>query len=283
VIDLHLHTTASDGRLSPRDLVARAAEAGLTTISVTDHDTVAAIGEVTSAASARAIRVIPGIEITSVHEERDVHVLGYFFDYRSAALARFLEEQRGLRVSRVREIGLRLAALNVPVDVDETVALAAERPGTSIGRPWLARALVAAGHAASVSDAFERYLGHGRPAFVPRTGCSPSDAIRIVHDAGGIVSFAHPGVTDRDQLLAPLADAGLDAIEAHHSDHLPEVREQYVSRAQMLGVGVSGGSDYHGPGERRAILGAVTLPPHALADLESRAATRRAAVTGGPR
>jgi predicted metal-dependent phosphoesterase TrpH len=174
VIDLHLHTTASDGHLTPAQLVARVAAAGLTTISVTDHDTVAGLAEVAAEAGARGIRLVPGIEITSVADGRDVHLLGYFFDPAHAPLLTFLEGQRALRVSRVREIGSRLAALGMPVDVDALLTSAATRPGTSVGRPQIARALVTAGHVSSVQEAFERWLATGLPAFVPRTGPSPA-------------------------------------------------------------------------------------------------------------
>lgn len=284
MIDLHLHTTASDGRLTPAQLVARVAAAGITIMSVTDHDTVAALAEVGVEAAARGIRLVPGIEITSVAEERDVHLLGYFFDPTSTPLLTFLEGQRAQRVARVREIGARLAGLNMPIEVEALVTTAATRPGTSVGRPQVARALVAAGHVASVAEAFERWLATGLPAFVPRTGPSPATVVAVIHAAGGIASFAHPAVTRRDALIAPLAEQGLDAIEIYHPDHMPEDAQQYRGLAQRLGLLVSGGSDFHGedpqaPVERsrarRSTLGAVMLPPDDLAALERRAAARR--------
>lgn len=284
MIDLHLHTTASDGRLSPAQLVTRVAAAGITTMSVTDHDTVAGLAEVGAEANARGVRLVAGIEITAVAELRDVHMLGYFFDPASAPLLTFLEGQRALRVARVREIGARLARLGMAVDLEALVAAAATRPGTSIGRPQVARALVSAGHVKSVSEAFERWLATGLPAFVPRTGPSPATVVEIVHAAGGVVSFAHPGVTRRDDLIRPLADLGLDAIEVYHSDHLPEDVQLYRGLAQRLGVLVSGGSDFHGEDPlapvdksraRRSTLGVVMLPPDDFAALEGRAAGRR--------
>ena len=298
MIDLHLHTTASDGHLSPAQLVARVAAAGITTMSVTDHDTVAGLADAAVAASARGIRLVPGIEITAVAEGRDVHLLGYFFAPDSAPLLTFLEGQRELRVLRVREIGARLASLGMPVDVEALVTTAATRPGSSVGRPQLARALVSAGHVSSVQQAFDRWLATGLPAFVPRTGPSPSTVVDVIHAAGGVVSFAHPAVTRRDDLIGPLADHGLDAIEVYHSDHRPEDVQQYRGLAQRLGVLVTGGSDFHGdpstrpgyllhassPGSlragpssrtRRNLLGVVLLPPDDFAALESRAAETR--------
>lgn len=269
-------------------------------MSVTDHDTVAAIAEAGAEASTRGIRVVPGIEITSVADGRDVHMLGYFFDPNHAPLLAFLEGQRALRVSRVREIGARLAALGMPIDVEALVTTAATRPGTSVGRPQVARAMVAAGHVASVQDAFDRWLAAGSPGFVPRTGPSPADVIDVIHAAGGVASMAHPAVTRRDDLIRPLADHGLDAIELYHSDHRAEDVREYRGLSQRLGILVSGGSDFHGPsthledlrgasppGSLRAspptpprpgarsdrnILGAIVLPPEDFAALEQRAA-----------
>jgi len=282
LIDLHLHTSASDGALSPVDLVTRVARAGLTTISVTDHDTVKSIDEATALAATRGIRVVPGIEVTAVDNGRDVHVLAYFIDHRSSALAAFLDRQRALRVGRVREIGVKLAALGVPVDVERVLGPSIDHPGTSVGRPQLARALVAAGHVDSVQEAFDSLLATGQPAFVPRTGPTPADVVGVIHDVGGIASMAHPGVTKRDDLIGPLVDAGLDAIEVYHSDHDQDAEREYTRVADRFALGVSGGSDFHGDSsdaptrKRRSTLGVVQLPAAAFADLESRAAKRKA-------
>jgi hypothetical protein len=264
LIDLHLHTTASDGRLSPAQLVARARAAGLTTISVTDHDTVAAIAEVTELAGAVDMRVIPGIELTAVDDGRDVHMLGYFFDPASATLAALLTKQRSLRVTRVREIGERLAALQVPVDVEEVLLGAATRPGSSVGRPQVARELVRAGYVGSVQEAFDRWLATGRPAFVPRSGPSPVAVVEAIHAAGGLASMAHPGVTRRDELIAPLVANGMDAIEVFHTDHTPVAQQAYYALAHQHGIAMSGGSDFHGDETRRNTLGVTTLPAAAF-------------------
>jgi predicted metal-dependent phosphoesterase TrpH len=276
MIDLHLHTTASDGRLSPAELVARAAAAGLTTISVTDHDTVAGIAEATEVAAAATIRVVPGIEITSVDQERDVHMLAYFFDPASAPLALLLERQRALRVSRVREIAARLESLGMPVDVETILVSAAARPGSSVGRPQLAREMIDAGYVASFQEAFDGWLASGRPAFVPRSGPSPAAVVEAVHEAGGIASMAHPGVSKRDDLIRPLVDRGLDAIEVYHSDHSPQDEQRYQGIAAQLGILVTGGSDFHGeepagPRSSRGTLGVISLPAEAFAALEAKA------------
>jgi 3',5'-nucleoside bisphosphate phosphatase len=280
LIDLHLHTTASDGRLSPAQLVARAKAAGLTTISVTDHDTVAAIAEATEVASGVGMRVVSGIEITAVDDGRDVHVLGYFLDPASASLAAVLEHQRALRVARLREIGERLAALGMVVDVESVLLAAAARPGSSVGRPQVARELVRAGYVASVQEAFDKWLASGRPGFIPRTGPSPSAIVDAIHDAGGVASMAHPGVTKRDELIGPLAEHGLDALEVFHSDHSPEDRHHYQGIAKRRNLLISGGSDFHGedpaPGRaRRNVLGVVSLPLEHFDALEGKSRSRQ--------
>jgi 3',5'-nucleoside bisphosphate phosphatase len=274
LIDLHLHTSASDGLLAPAELVRCAAAAGLTTISITDHDTTAGLAEARDAARQCGVRIVPGIEITAIENGRDVHILGYFIDDGSEALAAFLRDQRADRVRRVREMAARLQALGFAIEVE---ALLAAGPGSSrsVGRPAIADALVAAGHASDRNDAFARLLGRGQPAFVPRRGVSGGAVIGIIHAAGGLASLAHPGVAADDALIAPLADAGLDAIEVWHSDHTADHERHYGELADRLNLARSGGSDYHGDGGHRACqLGAVTLPEPEFARLEARTASR---------
>ena len=277
LVDLHLHTTASDGRLTPAELVQRVAAAGITTMSVTDHDTVAGLSAVRRAASERGIELVDGIEITSVHEGRDVHMLGYFFDPSDPPLAEFLVAQRANRVDRVREIGARLATLGVPVPVDRLIARAAQRPGASVGRPAIARALWKAGHVSSTQEAFDRFLASGQPAFVPRRGSAPAHVIEVIHRAGGLASMAHPGVTRQPMLMASLVDHGLDAIEVYHSDHPAEVRQELAAFAREHGLLVTGGSDFHGEDGRDRPLGGVTLPAEEFARLRSAIRTAPAA------
>ncbi|MGE0359535.1 MAG: PHP domain-containing protein [Vicinamibacterales bacterium] len=275
MIDLHLHTTASDGRCHPAELVEHAHAAGVRVFAVTDHDTVAGHAEAAVAAAAHGLAFVPGIEITAVWAGRDVHVLGYWVDGSRPAFAAFLREQRARRVARVEAIGTALAAAGAPVDLGPLLARIAARPGTSVGRPDLARLLVAAGHASSVQDAFDRYLAEGGPAYVARTGVSPEEAVAIIHGAGGLASLAHPGVTRRDDRLAAWAAAGLDALEAYHSDHSEAEVAFYLERARSLGLLVTGGSDYHGDDPsshhtRRRVVGAVTLPRDAWPALTAR-------------
>jgi len=271
LIDLHLHTTASDGTLAPAALVERAAEAGITVLSVTDHDTVAGLAASREAAESLGMRLIDGIEITAVEGARDVHMLAYFFDPGSSALLAFLARQRSDRVRRVEEMGARLKDLGAPIDPSALLDIVTSESGRSVGRPQVADALVAAGHAVSRDDAFDRLLGDECPAYVPRRGTAPADVIALVREAGGIVSLAHPLLLGNDAIIPRLAAEGLSAIEVCHSDHDGAVERHYRALAASLGLAVSGGSDYHGDAAHRtATIGVVTLPPEDLARLEAR-------------
>lgn len=260
MIDLHLHTAASDGDLEPVEVVDRAASAGVTVMAVTDHDTTAALPEVRSAARGRGVDVVAGIEVTAVEDGRDVHVLGYFFDPESEALSSFLAGQRAVRVMRMRAIAETLAALGMPVDIEPVVDAARRRAGRTIGRPHVARALIDAGHVADLREAFDRWLGAGRPAFVPRQGASPEQVIEILHDAGGLASLAHPGRHAAPARIIALRDAGLDAIEVYHPDHDLQLVAHYARLAADLHCLVTGGSDFHGDGTHGGAPGVVSLP-----------------------
>ena len=276
MIDLHTHTTASDGRCTPAELVARASAAGITVLSVTDHDTVAACEAVAAACAGAAIEFVSGLEITAVRSEADVHVLGYFLDPRSASLLAFLSEQRQQRVDRIRRIISKLAGHGLYLDADAMLQPALDDPSRSVGRPWVARAMVAAGYVKSTDVAFSAWLSRGRPGFVPREGAGPEDVITRIHDAGGIASMAHPGLLRRDDWIPPLAEAGLDALEAYHTDHGPDDTARYLALAAQLSLAVSGGSDYHADESHGAPRpGMTSLPPEEFERLRTRRRTAR--------
>lgn len=260
MIDLHLHTTASDGRLTPAELVESAASAGLRAMAVTDHDTTAAVEDVQALARASGIDAITGIEITAIDAGRDVHVLGYFIEPRDSALSAFLATQRAARLARVEAIGQRLASLGVPIDLESLLAEARRETGRSFGRPQVARAMVQAGHVTDTREAFDRWLGRGLPAFVPRHGADSERVIAIIHEAGGIASLAHPGKSVTDDRIHVLRNGGLDALEAFHPDHDAVLVQHYASLAGSLGLLMTGGSDFHGDPSHGSSIGAVTLP-----------------------
>jgi 3',5'-nucleoside bisphosphate phosphatase len=260
LIDLHTHTTASDGRCTPEELVARAGAAGVDVLAVTDHDTVASSAAVAAACAGQGIEFVAGIEVTSVSDGVDVHVLGYFVDPASGSLGTFLAAQRELRIERIRRIVKRLADLGMPLDADAIVRPGLDDRGRAIGRPFVARALVAARHVMTEKEAFERWLTPGRPAFVPRLAAPPTEVFDRIHEAGGLASLAHPALNRRDADIPGYAAAGLDAIEAYHTSHDPAVTRGYVALADHMGLAVTGGSDFHGDASHAAEPGATALP-----------------------
>lgn len=271
MIDLHAHTTASDGELSPTALIEAAAAAGLTALSITDHDTVHGIPEALRAAEAHpSLRLIPGIELSAYLDgRREIHVLGHLLvhdDPRLLAHARQLGEQRRARmeqmVARLQDAGLRVSM----------EAVEREAASGQFGRPHLARVLVQAGHASSMKDAFRRWLAEGRPGYVDRERLPPERAIELVHAAGGTATLAHPG-SSRVEVwdLERLAAMGLDGVEALHPDHVPSLRDKFLRAAERLHLVPTGGSDYHGPlTTPDRTLGCGRTPAASLAALEAR-------------
>lgn len=274
-----MHTTASDGTCPPEVLVEQVHRAGIRTMSVTDHDTMAGVAPATAAAAAHGITVIPGIEITAVDGGRDVHVLAYFLSENAPGLQEMLTSQRRNRIERAREIARRLAALGAPIDVELLIEGATKGGGKALARPQIARALIAAGHVATVAEAFDKFLSETSPAYIPHQGASPADVIALVRSGGGVSSLAHPGYTKKDEIVPSLVAAGLGAIEVFHSSHEPADEARYLALADHFGLGVTGGSDYHGDGTRRAeFFGVTNLPAARFDDLMTRGNRARSAV-----
>jgi predicted metal-dependent phosphoesterase TrpH len=267
-VDLHVHTTASDGSVTPRDVVAAALDLGLRVISITDHDSVEGVAEALDAAEGTPLEVIPGVEL-SVHSEQgsDAHLLGYLIDHHDPALLAALERLREARVARAHAMVAALAQAGHAVDIDGVL----ERAGNgAVGRVHIARALVAAGSAATIEEAFARFIGRDGPFYVAKAFFSPEEALALIHGAGGVAVLAHPGVSGEGPLVG-LVDAGLDGVEAYHAEHTVAQRAHFVSVARRFGLIVTGGSDYHGPGMRSAALGAGACPDRAVEALRRRA------------
>ena len=271
MIDLHSHTLHSDGQRTPDELLGEAAAAGLTVLSLTDHDTVSGVADATRAATQRGIRLVPGIELSCELHGREVHVLGHFLDPLSPGLVRLAEEMLAERRERMEKMVERAQAAGFAAVTMERVI--ASSGGENLGRPHLARALVGCGHAASVKDAFDRFLRPDGLLYVDRRRLPVGEAVRLVREAGGTTSLAHPGANGISrQELKVCADVGLDAVEAHHPDHVPTQAEAYERWAAGLGLLVTAGSDYHGPAvqpDRK--LADRTLSAERFAALEERA------------
>ncbi|MBN2983477.1 PHP domain-containing protein [Cohnella algarum] len=259
-VDLHTHTTASDGLHRPKENVRMAAEAGLSAVAITDHDTVAGIAEAAAAAPIYGIEVVPGVEISTSLAGKEIHVLGYYIDIRDGLLLERLISQRKVRDSRNEGIVARLNELGIPLTTEQVAEAAGRKPGAieTIGRPHIAEALVRIGAVDSVQEAFDRYLAKGRAAYVdPPPRITPFEAFAWIREAGGAAIVAHPGLYGNDELAAELLDGGADGLEAYHSDHEAEQAERYRGLAENRGKIVTGGSDFHGARKGKLYHGAI--------------------------
>jgi 3',5'-nucleoside bisphosphate phosphatase len=268
-VDLHVHTTASDGTASPAEVVALALERRLRAIAITDHDSVEGIDAALDAAAGTHLIVVPGVELSASTETADdLHILGFFIDHRSPVLLAALEGLRERRAARAQEMVDALSAAGYGVTIEQVLAHA----GTgAVGRSHVARALVDAGDVESVEHAFRQLIGRHGPYFVRKRLLSAVDAVALIRDAGGVAVLAHPGVTHSDEAIPALIEAGLGGLEACHAEHTTSDRDRYTGLAARLGLIVTGGSDYHGPGTKNASLGSGGCPEAALEALEERA------------
>ncbi len=251
-LDLHIHTTSSDGAWSAADVVSGAAQGGLDVIAIADHDTTAAVSTAQQAGRAQNVQVIPALEVSSTHERRDVHVLGYFVDTESPALVRHRAQAFRMREDRMKEMIDRLSAEGVDVTFEE-VEQEAGPDRVNIGRPHLAKALVTRGHATSVPGAFDALIGDHRPAFVPTDLLSPREAVELIIAGEGIPVWAHPPADLLDALLPRMMAAGLGGLEVYRPTHRSAdvLRLEKLTRAN--GLFRSGGSDWHTPDAGKAL------------------------------
>ncbi len=255
-VDLHIHTTASDGLETPEEVVARAAGQGLKAIAITDHDTVAGVDEAIRAGSRFGIEVIPGIEINTNYKNSEVHILGYLLDYKSDILLEQLGHIGKQREERIGKIVDRLNDLGVNIKMEEVLLTAGD---SIVGRPHIARTLVAKGVVSSTDRVFDEYIGEGKIAFVPRYGLTPIEAIGLIKRVGGVPVLAHPGLMNHDGLIEELVVAGLQGLEVYHSDHTPEQSVHYRRLAVDHGLVITGGSDYHGAELKHRPMGSATV------------------------
>jgi predicted metal-dependent phosphoesterase TrpH len=268
-IDLHSHSRASDGEYSAAEVAARAKAAGLGVWALCDHDTVGGLPEAAAAAERHGVRFVPGIELSAFLGAKEIHLLGHFLDPAHPELRRFEDFLAEHRRRRMEQIVERLAALNVRIRVEDIESWSG---GKTIGRPHVARAILETGIVATIKEAFDRFLGEGKPAYVPRFRLEVADAVALVRGAGGTTTIAHPGVSRLDARdVERLRGAGVEGLEVHHADHDPGMRERFLRLAEKLDLVPTAGSDYHGETvspDRH--LGDVTMPAEDLARLEAR-------------
>ena len=271
-VDLHAHSTASDGAKSPADAIAAAHAAGLAALALTDHDTLGGIPEAQAAADAVGLRLVPGVEL-SVHQgEVEVHILGLHIRDVSAMQSQ-LEIYRDRRVTRAEAIVERLGTLGVPLEMSAVLTAA---DGGAVGRPHVARALIAGGYVKDNREAFDRYLAAGRPAYVDKERLEVAEGIALIHAAGGIAVMAHPAGDGRRERIEPLVALGLDGLEVRHPSHSSEDAKRIKALADFFDLVPSGGSDWHGAMQGGRVLGALNVPFEWLEAQDARVARRRA-------
>jgi hypothetical protein len=268
-VDLHTHSTASDGTLPPEQVIEAAARCGLAALALTDHDTIDGVRAARQAAERVGIRVIAGVELSAFDEEREIHVLALHLSNLDA-LEQRLAELRASRHVRAGKIVEKLNALGVPLTLDEVLQQA---NGGSVGRPHVARALIARGMVPDFREAFMRYLGNNGSAFVAKERLSIQDAIAMAHEAGAIAIWAHPSEGGRRERLEPLVGFGLDGVEIKHPSHSGEDMKRLQALTDFFGLVPSGGSDWHGASEGPRRLGMMNVPMEWLEKQDERVAS----------
>jgi predicted metal-dependent phosphoesterase TrpH len=280
IIDLHAHTRASDGSCTPTQVIEWAVARGVEVVAITDHDTVAGLPEAIAAGQAAGVTVIPGVELSVTPPQGQLHIVAYLPTPDPRPLMATLRVLQAARERRAEAMVARLAALGVPVEMAQVRKIA----GGSLGRPHLADALVAAGHATDRGDAFARFLGDDAPAYIPHRTLTPRKTLELVAGAGGIASLAHPGslrmsMRQLESYVAHLKHIGLWGIEVYRAEHTPDQRDGFMRIARRIGLIATGGSDFHGPDAGRHELGDTGTPllPAEVADLIDRALTKSVA------
>jgi len=273
--DLHLHTTASDGRLSPQEIVRKASQLGLDVIAITDHDSVEGIPPALEAAkSFPQLLVIPGVEINTDMPRGEAHILGYFIDYRDPELNHSLKELRNSRYERGRKMIAKLADIGIDIDWERVLELAT---GGTIGRPHIAQAMVERGYISSLHEAFAKYIGRNGPAYVERKKLTPLDAVELILNAGGLPFLAHPAdIEYLEAFVSQLKEAGMAGLEVYYAHYSPSKIARLQALAKEYDLIASGGSDYHGLDNTIGTdIGSVDLPPNLVEQFISLAERRR--------
>lgn len=263
--DLHVHSTASDGKLKPEEIIRMALAAGLRYISLTDHDTVDGIYPALESSYNTDIEVIPGIEFNTDLEGHEIHILGYYIDFKAEWFQEALKKLKIAREKRARAIIDRLSSLGIKISYNKIKEIAGFSP---IGRPHIAQALINAGYVASVEEAFGKYVGYGKAAYVSHHKIDPFRAIELIQKAKGIPVLAHPGLLQKDEFIPMLVKKGILGIEVYYPLHTNEMVDRYKRYCRKYGLIITGGSDYHGPGLKYPTLGTVTVPDDSVKHLK---------------
>lgn len=262
-INLHLHTTVSDGSFSPAKLISRSRQIGLDLISITDHDTADAYGMLPQEIA--PLRIIPGMEISSQHEGNDVHILGLGFDLNNQRLFAMTEMYLAGRRDRAIRMIAKLKQLGMHITLDEVIKVAGSRE--LIVRPHIAQILVAKGYCVTKNEAFDKYIGNFKPAFVPKPELSVPEALSIIHEAGGFAIIAHPGKLVKREYLSEFIAMGIDGLEVWHPDHYQYEIQEFIEIAQKNGLYMTGGSDFHGEQDKHNLFDVIPVSETILASV----------------
>lgn len=242
--DLHLHTFYSDGKLSPEELILKAKLNGIDTLAVTDHDSVEGVEEAIHYGKLNDIEIIPGVELSSEYKGQEVHVLGYFMNYKEPRFLDYLASFRVKRLSRAKKIVERLNSMNIKITIEDVLSKALGN--ASIGRPHIAFALMAANVVSNYNEAFFKYIGDNKPAYVKKPNIGTAEAVKLITETGGLSFIAHPGKTIRDNLIIELIEHGVDGIEIIHPSHTRDDIGYFLDVTGQYFLLESGGSDFHG-------------------------------------
>lgn len=241
--DLHVHTTASDGLMSPKEVVCWASIKRLTAIGITDHDTVNGICSAMKASSEYGVEIVPGIELSTLYEDEEIHILGYYIDYKAAWFLDTLSEIQNSRYKRAENIVNKLNGLGINITLEQVKNIANDG---AVGRPHIARAMIDSGYISNIKEAFNTYIGRGCPAYVERYKLKSSEAIDIIKRLGGISILAHPGLIRKKANIGNIINLGIDGIEVYHSKHDDETIRHALTIANYKKLLITGGSDCHG-------------------------------------
>lgn len=264
-IDLHVHTSASDGLFTPSEIIEGSLKLGLQAIAITDHDTVDGYVEAARMVDARVMEVVPGVELSSNHKGSDIHILGYYIDHQNPEFVKKILKFRQYRYERGESMVARLNELGLNLSMDTVKTIAGD---SSLGRPHVADALLREEFVQTYDEAFARYLGYHAPAYVPKRVLTSPQAIDLIHLIRGVAVLAHPGTLRHDEFIPDLIEMGLDGIEAYHSQHNRNDVTRYKNLAKKSGIIYTGGSDCHGPRKGKSLIGTQRVPYSVLVKLK---------------
>jgi hypothetical protein len=255
--DLHVHTFYSDSTFSPEEVVSCAKEKGLSAIAICDHDCIDGIEACQKFGSTLGIEVVPGVELTVEKLDTEIHLLGYFIDWKNDVFRKKLKNLQEYRVGRIYKMVEKLKSANIKLDADEVFKLAGKG---SVGRLHLAQAMLKNGSIRNLNEAFEKYIGFSKPCYVPNTKLIPQEAIEMILKIGGVPVLAHPDVMGKDEYIPEFIEYGLRGIEVYHTDHKPHITRHYEELAKRFNLIMTGGSDCHGMGKGRVLMGGIKVP-----------------------